>query len=391
VDGGGHGAIGAAALRRAGALLLVLAVGLGACSGLPRGVLVQRPGSTGSGSIDAFVPVAVRFVEDHRGLKFKQQVRVRHLADRAFADRVIQLQRQDHADLDREARVLRALGLLGSGVDAEKAEESLLGSGVVGFYDPQTKELEVRGDTATVAVRHVVVHELTHALQDQWFGLGGGGSTGNDDADLAYTTLVEGDAVRIETAYIGGLSAGDRQDLRTQESQQGAPPASVPQVLVDLLDFPYSIGPRFTQAVLQARGQPGLDDAFRNHPAGSSQVLHPERFLGGEAPAGLDDPPADGPAFDRGTLGEFGLDLLFGDLVRKGSLTSAQLQSVTAGWAGDRYVAWSNGAGACVRDRLAARSPSEAAALLAALRKLAAIRPSAMLDASGQPTLTTCG
>jgi hypothetical protein len=369
---------------------LAVAVAMGACSGLPRGVLVQPTGSTSSGSIDAFVPQAVRFVQDHRGLTFKTQVKVRHLSDRAFADRVIQLQRQDHSDLDRQARVLRALGLLEPGVDAEKAEESLLGGGVVGFYDSQSRELEVRGDAATVSVRHVVVHELTHALQDQWFGLDSG-VTGNDDADIAYTALVEGDAVRIETAYVDSLSAGDRRDLQAQESQQGQAPSSVPRVLIELLDFPYAAGPPFVDAVFRAKGQPGLDDVFRNHPAASGQVLHPERFLAGDQPAKVDDPAADGATFDSGTLGELGLTLMFESQVSRGSLTSAQLQAATAAWAGDRYVAWARGDGACVRDRLAARSPAGAVAMTAALRKFAASRPGATVDAGAQPVLTTCG
>jgi hypothetical protein len=387
MDRRGHVRIG-----RAAAALAALVVALSACSGLPRGVLVQRQGATpAAGSIDAFVPEAVRFVEEHRGLKFKKPVKVRHLADQAFTDRVIQLQREDHSDLDRQAKVLRALGLLKPDVDVEKAEEELLGSGVIGFYDPKTKELEVRGSTATVAVKHVVVHELTHALQDQWFTLPAGGSTGNDDADLAYITLVEGDAVRIETVYVSGLSTQERQDLQKQESSQAGPPADVPQILVELLQFPYAVGPRFTQAVLQAKGQPGLDDAFRNHPASSSQVLHPDRFLAADAAAPPPDPPADGTVFDRGTLGEAGLDLLLEDLTRSGALTTAQLQAAANGWAGDRYTAWSQGDGYCVRDSVATRTPADATDLQAALRKLAASRPNVTVDTTAQTVVTSCG
>ncbi|HSR25811.1 MAG TPA: hypothetical protein VLW53_19820 [Candidatus Eisenbacteria bacterium] len=392
MDARGHARV--ASSWRPLAALAALAVLLGACSGLPRGVLVQRQGSStpGPGSIDAFVPEAVRFVQGHRGLKFKQTVKVRHLADKQFADRVIQLQRQDHADLDRQGKVLRALGLLRPDVDPEKAEEELLGSGVVGFYDPQTKELEVRGTSATLAVKHVVVHELTHALQDQWFTLPTGPGSGNDDADLAYTTLVEGDAVRVESAYVAGLSAEDRQTLQQQESGQGGPPSDVPQVLVELLEFPYLVGPRFTQAVLQAKGQQGLDDAFKNRPASSSQVLHPERFVAGDAPATPPEPAADGTAFDRGTLGEVGVALLLEDLVRSGALTTAQLQAATSGWAGDRYVAWAQGDGYCVRDRLATRTAADAAALQVALRALTAAHSSITVDAtSGAPVLTSCG
>jgi hypothetical protein len=381
VGAGRHGAIG---------LLAALVLVAGACS-LPRGVLpAPRGSSPASGTIDAFVPEAVRFVQANRGLKFKQPVKVRHLSDRAFGDRVVQLQRESHADLDRQAKVLRALGLLAPGLDAEHAEEELLAGGVVGFYDPKTRELEVRGDNATLSVRHVVVHELTHALQDQWFGLDYSGS-GNDDADIAYVSLVEGDAVRVEDAYRASLSTRDRQDLEAQESRQaGAPPADVPRVLTELLSFPYVVGPPFTRALLQSRGQPGLDQAFRNRPAASSEVLHPERFLAGDAPAGVASPGADGPTFDQGSLGELGYDLVLEDMVRSGDVTSARVRAATAGWAGDRYVAWSRPGGYCVRDRLAARSPAEAGALTDILRRFAASRPGVTLETGDQPVLTSC-
>ena len=143
---------------------------------------------------------------------------------------------------------------------------------------------------------------------------------------------VEGDAVRIENAYIASLSASDRQRLRSQESGGGGVPSGVPRVLVEMLGFPYQVGPPFTEAVLQAKGQQGLDDAFKKRPASSSQVLHPDRFLDGDAPAKVEDPPADGAVFDRGTVGELGYDLLLEDLLRTGAITSAQLRSATNGW-----------------------------------------------------------
>jgi hypothetical protein len=371
----------------AAAVLLLLT----ACSGVPHGLLVQPTKSTsaGPGSIDAFVPEAMRFVESHRGLKFKHTVKVQHLSDQAFSNRVIELQRRDRASFDRQAKVLRALGLIPPGVDPDKAMEELLGSGVLGFYDPSTKELQVRGNSATVCVKHVVVHELTHAMQDQWFSLNVQTSSGNDDADTAYITLVEGDAVRIESAYIATLSAKDRQALSTQ-CGGGLPPSDVPQVLVEMLSFPYVVGPAFTRAILQAQGQKGLDAAFRNHPAASSQVLHPDRFLNGDKPQSLPDPGADGQVFDRGTIGELGFDILLHDLVQTGALSSAQFDAATKGWAGDRYVAWSQGDRFCVRDRVSDTGAANTAALLSALRTLASSRPGVTVEGGSQPVLTSC-
>ena len=373
-------------------LALAALVLLSACSGIPRGILVQPTKATpapAAGSIDAFVPEAVNFVETHRGLKFKHHVKVQHLSDQDFSKRVIELQRRDRASFDRQAKVLRALGLIPPNLDPEKAEEELLGGGVIGFYDPATKELQVRGNSASVCVKHVVVHELTHALQDQWFTLMVQSSSGNDDADTAYVALVEGDAVRIESTYVATLSAKDRQALSTQ-CGGGPTPSDVPQVLIDMLEFPYVVGPTFTRALLQARGQKGLDDAFRNHPAASSQVLHPDRFLHGDKPQRVPDPAADGPVFDRGTIGELGFDILLNALVRAGTLSAAQFDSATSAWAGDRYVAWSQGDRFCVRDRVSNSNSASTAALLSALQTLAASRPGITIEGGPQLILTSC-
>lgn len=404
MDEGGNGTLEAApraaraCVRTTLAVLLALATVLPACgpgdTSFVRGLLNRQaspaPSTAAAGAIEAFVPEAVRFVEAHRGLRFKETVRVRNLPDRAFADRIVELQRREGEDFTRQARVLRALGLLPPGTDALKAQEELLAAGVVGFYDPKTKELVVRGDRATLAVKHVVVHELVHAVQDQWFSIDDTESPSNDDADIAFAALVEGDATRIEEQYVSSLSTKEREQLAAEESRSGAPPAGAPRVLLQLLAVPYQVGPPFTAALLRAGGQERLDSAFRNRPVASSQVLHPDRYLAGVAPAKVQEPPADGTAFDRGTLGEFLLRLVLEDLAAAGTLTTAQYRDATTGWAGDRYAAWAQDDRFCVRDRLVMRSEADTAALVVALRKLAAARPDVRLEEGTQPVLTAC-
>jgi len=98
-------------------------------------------------------------------------VKVEYLDDAAFSNRLLADQRQYRASTDREGVLLRAVGLLDPSVDVELAMEELLKAGVIGYYDPRKKELAVRGKHAGVQARHALVHELTHALQDQWFNI----------------------------------------------------------------------------------------------------------------------------------------------------------------------------------------------------------------------------
>ena len=55
--------------------------------------------------------------------------------------------------------------------DREINKHIAFGGGVVGFYDPVTKVLKVRGTDLTPYRREVIAHELTHALDDQVHGL----------------------------------------------------------------------------------------------------------------------------------------------------------------------------------------------------------------------------
>jgi len=347
-------------------------------------------GSPSPQSLEAFIPVAEKFVEDHRGLKYKASVKVTLLAD---ADFVKELSKANPVDVDgyrTEAKVLRALALVDGPVDLAKAEQELEGASVIGFYDPSAKQLFVRGTDSGPSVRHVLVHELTHALQDQWFDLNRDTPT-DDESDISFRTLVEGDAVRIEDQYIASLSPAEQRQIQADEGAGSAPPADVPDVLEELDSFPYVVGPRFTREIVSAAGQSKLDAAFKEPPVSTAQVLHSRLFLTGTRPAAVEQPSADGSVIDKGVLGELGLDLILERLVARGEIEPAVGQVIAAGWSGDRYVAWDQGSQSCVRDRLVMKSNTATTDLLNALEQFASDHPESSVQGTGPVVFTACG
>lgn len=339
-------------------------------------------------AIAAFVPVAESFVEAHRGLTFKSHVKVTFLGDGEFQARLASTESIDAAAFVVEAKVLHALGLLEGLPDLAKAERALQGASVVGYYDPKTKELVVRGVDATPTVRQVLVHELTHALQDQWFGIDRTAHN-DDESDLAFRTLVEGDAVRIQNEYIASLSADEKRQVQAGEASGPGPPADVPQVLLELESFPYIVGPRFTTSVVSV-SQDRLDAAFRSPPATTAEVIHPERFLAGQVAAAVDFPPAGGGVIDKGVIGELGLDLLMGRLASRGQLPRREAQTIGAAWNGDRYVAWDEGGATCVRTNFVMATPEATDALIGALRKFAALQSRTTIAGRSPVVFTAC-
>src|SRR5664280_2895404 len=123
-----------------------------------------RPGSGSAGRRRHRATRAGALRERQRGLTFTSPVRPELLDDTAFPAR---LREVDARDADPAATAasqvsLTALGLLEPGTDLRAQTSRLLDAAVLGFYDPKTKALVVRGNRATPGVR---------ATHDQGLGL----------------------------------------------------------------------------------------------------------------------------------------------------------------------------------------------------------------------------
>ena len=145
---------------------------------------------------------------------------------------------------------------------------------MAGYYDDEKKQMTlVEGSGEGTEGEITLAHELTHALEDQHFGLElAEGAL--DDETTAHAALVEGTATVAMLDYTARYLTGgvvDRDQILAQlqatdlfESDSGLPP-----YLQHSLLFPYSAGARFVDAIgtwgpanraLRGRG-PGLDRA----------------------------------------------------------------------------------------------------------------------------------
>jgi hypothetical protein len=342
-------------------------------------------------TIQQFIPIAEHFVEEHRGHTFKAPVPVTLLDDAAFRQRLLAHTGDTNA-ITTTSKELKALHLIDQSVDLGSASNDLLGAGVSGFYDPKSKSLVVRGVSATPYVRQVLVHELTHALQDQYFGIDRPAlAAADDERALAFQAVYEGDAVRLENMYHDAMTPAEQDESdREAQSQAGGIPASVPRVLVELVTFPYIVGPPFISALQQEGGTAAVDDAFVHPPVSTEQLLNINAYLAGRAPKTVAQPHADAPAFDHGVMGELGLLLLF----EKGGEATSQARAAADLWGGDEYVAWNHGNGACVRIAVVADSPEDQATLDASVSAYAQAVNATFTPSrsAGAPSvLTACG
>src|SRR3954453_22838623 len=342
-------------MRRVLAAPLAAAVVVTGCT-TGRGNGANRPpptatptptGPTAVQPLTVALPLIERSVERERGLRFKHPVKVKLLGRKAFVRKLRKGEGQPKpAEVEQLTATLAALGLISPRLDVVKAFRTAYDVGTLGFYDFKDKRLYVRGTRATPGVRAVLSHELTHALDDQWFGLRRSElRKDNQEKDLAFTALNEGDAERTRVAYEATLTKADRKIAQQEEGDQSAPP-HVPQVVLLLIAFPYIVGPRFVNTLFARGGTKEIDRAFRNPPVSSEQLIDFDSYFTHDTPKHVATPAADGVRVDHSDLGYIGLLLMF-----QKKLDQATAHAAVAGWGGDQYVTWRAGDHRwCLRD-----------------------------------------
>jgi hypothetical protein len=322
-----------------GSIVGVVALLLGLLVGVD--VYEERRAERIAAEVEALLPDLQAFVAEARGLPFLEEVDVEVLGDDAFLDALFEAEEgapEPARDRDSEA-TLKALGLLEEDADLDERVTESLEGGVVGFYDPTTDRLVVRGQSVSAFVELVLVHELVHALQDQHLDLDRPElDEADDERSIAFTSLVEGDATRVETLWFEAQSGPRQREIaRAVGGLGGGLGDAEVDVVESLLGFPYLSGPGYVEALLEQGGQEALDAAFADPPTTTEQILRPGRDLDVVEVA---RPEPDGDVLDEGVLGALGIDLLAG-------VDVLDPTDSVEGWRGDRYVTYQDGDRAC--------------------------------------------
>jgi len=311
-------------------------------------------------------------VEEHRGLKFKKPVPVQVVDDAAarehFKARMKKHWPESQVRMEQTAYI--QLGLLPGGTDLTGTLFSVLEEQVGGYYDPESDTFFVLGDMPRSIAPILMVHELTHALDDQYYDIDKliERTERSNDASAAVGAVVEGSGTLVMTRYIltemqaGRMSPDILQELAGSDAGRAEKLMASPAVLQRSLVASYVLGQTFMlrgdlMRVTQATPVADLDRAFTEVPVSTEQILHPEKYWD----AAAKDLPRTVKATDAskilgdgwsllgdGQLGELTLAVITGaDAVNFKSADAAfpakWTNAAASGWGGDAWQLYGQG------------------------------------------------
>jgi hypothetical protein len=308
-------------------------------------------------------------IQGIRELNFKSHVPVVLKTPDEVEQMVIADLKRDYTDeqLVADGKAGAMLGLFPPGMDLKAESIKLLKSQIAGFYDPHEKQMVLVKGAATggfsdrmlefMVQRDLVndmllAHELTHALQDQNFGLQDqlDKLKNNSDKEIALKSVAEGDATLAGFAYIAGRMDNSVAETLTEHLRDlpetfAAQSKDTPEGLSYPLIFQYSEGTRFVSEAYKRGGWRAVDALYIKPPQSSQQIINPDLYfehplapidvqLGGYLPVLKDWKEA-----DADTFGELSVQLI----LQLGYGKDAPEVALAMKWAGDRMVVLSRG------------------------------------------------
>jgi hypothetical protein len=285
----------------------------------------------------------IKFASQETGLPLKHQVK-RTLTTRAEVEKYLTEKFNEDEDAKRMQRgeiVLKKFGLLDRDFSLKPFMLALLKEQIAGYYDSKTKTVYMLDWIDPETQKPVLVHELTHALQDQHTDLEKWGDQtpadvshnaaedndhlAKDEMDTARTAALEGQAMAVFLDY--SLKPSGRsivknpeilEELQNQVAGDDSPVlARAPLLLSESLLFPYKDGLSFEQDVWMDKGRDAAFTGVLDRPPASSwEVINPRVYEQSKQSPVLVLPDIHGllnkryRAYDVGQVGQLDLRIL---------------------------------------------------------------------------------
>jgi len=205
--------------------------------------------------------------------------------------------------------------------------------------------------TKTIDAEATLVHELTHIMQNfknipqHYYSF---------DGNKARTALTEGDA-SFTASFIKNQTLQNNQPniinqqyiiqpiALTEHNEIYAIYPAMPDSVSKLNYFPYDYGEKFIQTLYEKGGWETVNQAYKNPPNSTEQILHPEKYFTAEIPktaTEITPPPTAVKEWRRTYTAQYGEFFIQNMLAT--NLTKDSAQQAAAGWGADKLAYYTN-------------------------------------------------
>jgi hypothetical protein len=295
---------------------------------------------------------ALQTISFRRGLSPREPIDSR-IADYDLVRKLIleELDREmDERELSAITVTLELFGLLPESYPLKKKLIDMY-SAVLGMYMPYQRLLVLRDNLEREHRESILIHELTHALQDQHFELGKRLDEAKSNGDLSYALrcLAEGDATVVSMGgaqWLGKFADPVGIIRKMLMVDEIGKELEIPPALVSQMANCYTLGVGFVDAVHRKGGWMWVNSAFEKL-ASTEQIIHPAKLLD---PQYYDEPTKISPALPgenvfkgqkviaTNVLGEY-----MTGLILRQRIGAHAAETAASGWGGDRYWIFETG------------------------------------------------
>jgi hypothetical protein len=305
----------------------------------------ERAPGVGDGPFADKVALDIPQIEKALGVKFKTPPKLELRSRDQVRGFLLEKLREPEVvkQIANQEATYKLLGMLPDTLHLTDLFIRVLTEQIIGYYDPKTKVLYVVNGAPEVYAGITIMHELVHALQDQYMNLDSlEHISGDDDKAAAVQAVIEGQAT-YEQIYLMAGGSGNvaaqlpggwesmRADIR--EAQKTQPVfSSAPIVIQETLLFPYINGAEF---IRRYKGQHSAQLPIDRFPVSTKQLMHDSAYFAKppDVPSEITLPPIAGQ-LDQNNFGEFGARLFVYQHTRNQDLSIR----ASNGWDGDRYA-----------------------------------------------------
>ena len=305
-------------------------------------------------SVQKLLQDVMKWVESHRGLRFKEEVDVVILTKEWVIEHwgigFLNL-----TEVRLEEKILKSLFIIPRDFNLTKFKAGRAGYLIAASAGNKIYIVkEAFNPNERLRAGGILAHELMHVLQGEYFELP---EPATSDERDALNALVEGDADLLSAHYIsehGGVKSN--------------PLESYFDPLTALWLFPYIYGKPFVEYVYEKEGWSGVNALYENPPRSTAEVLHPEKYLEGWRPLKPSFSSKIGNGWKlmmQDTLGEYFIREML-----RAHLSFFAANESAEGWRGDVIQLYEKGEAYLIRWKIVWENHEEAKEFTDAFREL---------------------